>query len=101
MSEIVIVLGKDSDAATFSSWADNVKTAFNNEFLNPSTKYYVGVGDLGYRQTHNLLAIAFGLIPDSTAAQNVANSISRDVVSGGNHLNTGALGTKYMYLLLE
>ncbi|GLB44347.1 putative bacterial alpha-L-rhamnosidase C-terminal domain [Lyophyllum shimeji] len=100
MSDIAIVLGKSADAATFSSQARNVKTAFNNAFFSNSTGYYVGVGDSGYRQTHNLLALAFGLVPNSTAAQFVADSVSRDVVARGNHLNTGALGTKYLLPIL-
>ncbi|KAG6839201.1 hypothetical protein C0991_004955 [Blastosporella zonata] len=100
MSKIATLLGKSPDASTLDSQAADVKTAFNNAFLSPSAGYYVGVGDLGYRQTHNILAIAFGLTPNSTSAQNAADSVFRDVVSRGNHLNTGALGTKYILPVL-
>ncbi|KAG6918721.1 hypothetical protein DXG01_012206 [Tephrocybe rancida] len=100
MSQIATVLGKSADATSFNSQAANVKVAFNNAFLSPSNGFYVGVGDSGYRQTHNLLAIAFGLAPNSTTAQNAADSIARDVASRGNHLNTGALGTKYILPVL-
>ncbi|KAG6918731.1 hypothetical protein DXG01_012216 [Tephrocybe rancida] len=100
MSQIATVLGKSADATSFNSQAANVKVAFNNAFLSPSNGFYVGVGDSGYRQTHNLLAVAFGLAPNSTTAQNAADSIARDVASRGNHLNTGALGTKYILPVL-
>lgn len=101
MNQVATVLNKAADASTFSSQAVNVKNAFNQVFLNSGTGYYVGSGDSGYRQTHNLLALAFGLIPNATTAQVVADSISRDVVSRSNHLNTGALGTKYLLPVLS
>ncbi|KAG5653242.1 hypothetical protein H0H81_001499 [Sphagnurus paluster] len=100
MNQIAVVLGRSADATTFSNQATNVKNAFNNAFLSKATGYYAGVGDSGYRQTHNLLALAFDLAPNTTSAQTVADSISRDVVARGNHLNTGALGTKYILPIL-
>lgn len=101
MNQVAIVLNKTSDVSTFSSQATNVKNAFNQAYLNRGTGYYVGVGDSGYRQTHNLLALAFGLTPNATTAQFVADSIARDVVSRNTHLNTGALGTKYILPVLS
>lgn len=99
MSDVATVLNKTSDASTFSTQAQNVKTAFNNAFLNATTGYYTGVGDSGYRQTHNILALAFGLAPNASI-QTVADSISQDVFSRGTHLNTGALGTKFLLPVL-
>uniref|UniRef100_A0A8H8CEE4 alpha-L-rhamnosidase n=1 Tax=Psilocybe cubensis TaxID=181762 RepID=A0A8H8CEE4_PSICU len=99
MSEIASVLKKDSDSSTFSNQAQDVKTAFNNAFLNPNTGYYTGVGDSGYRQTHNILALAFGLAPNASI-QKVADSISQNISSIGTHLNTGALGTKFLLPVL-
>ncbi|TFK37505.1 bacterial alpha-L-rhamnosidase-domain-containing protein [Crucibulum laeve] len=95
MQEIATVLNKTSDATTFTGQANSVNTAFNNVFFNHTTGYYTGTGDQGYRQTHNLLALSFGLVP-SASIQNVADSIAQDVSSRGTHLNTGALGTKYI-----
>ncbi|KAG5651061.1 hypothetical protein H0H81_010043 [Sphagnurus paluster] len=100
MNQIALTLGISSDATTFSNQAANVKTAFNNAFLSKNTGYYAGVGDSGYRQTHNLLALAFDLAPNATSAQTIADGISRDVVARSNHLNTGALGTKYILPIL-
>lgn len=100
MNQVAVVLGKTADVSTFSTQAANVKTAFNGAFLSSSTGYYVGVGDSGYRQTHNLLALAFDLAPNNNTAQVVADSISRDVVNRQTHLNTGALGTKYILPML-
>jgi alpha-L-rhamnosidase len=93
-------LGKDADAARFAENAAVVKTAFNDAFLDRAAGYYRGVGDKGYRQTHNVLALAFGLVPDDRTAQRVADSIVADVRAKGTKLNTGVLGTKYLLPVL-
>jgi alpha-L-rhamnosidase len=97
---VATVLGNTADTSTFASQAAAVKTAFNSAFLNHGTGYYVGVGDSGYRQSHNLLALAFGLTPNATTAQVVADSVAADVTSRGGHLNTGALSTKQLLPML-
>ncbi|KAF8965132.1 bacterial alpha-L-rhamnosidase-domain-containing protein [Flammula alnicola] len=100
MENIATVLNKTSDASTFSTQAANVKMAFNSAFLSSTTGYYVGVGDQGYRQTHNLLALGFSLAP-TASIQHVADSIAQNISSIGNHLNTGALGTKLLLPVLS
>ncbi|KAF7354273.1 hypothetical protein MVEN_01115400 [Mycena venus] len=100
MSTVATVLGNTADASTFASQAAAVKSAFNSAFLSHSTGYYVGNGDSGYRQSHNLLALAFGLTPNTTTAQVVADSVAADVTSRGGHLNTGALSTKQILPML-
>ncbi|MEU6642794.1 family 78 glycoside hydrolase catalytic domain [Saccharomonospora sp. NPDC046836] len=93
-------LGKDADAARFAEQAAVVKEAFNNAFLDHTAGYYRGDGDRGYRQTHNVLALAFGLAPDEETADRVAASIVTDVRAKGTTLNTGVLGTKYLLPVL-
>jgi hypothetical protein len=93
-------LGRTMDAAAFAAHALTVKTAFNNTFLDRAQGHYRGNGDRGYRQTHNVLALAFGLTPDDTTAQRVAAGIVADIEAKGTHLNTGVLGTKYLLPVL-
>ncbi|KAF5317533.1 hypothetical protein D9619_013227 [Psilocybe cf. subviscida] len=100
MNQVATVLNKTADVTAFATQAANVKTAFNNVFLNSTTGYYVGVGDSGYRQTHNLLALGFNLVPPSSI-QTVADSVASDVAVKGTHLNTGCLGTKYILPMLS
>lgn len=101
MEEVATVLGQTADASTFASQAAAVKDAFNTNFLNPSTGYYTGVGDSGYRQSHNILALAFNLLSNLTTSQVVADSIANDaMVTKGGHLNTGALSTKHLLPVL-
>lgn len=99
MEDIAKVLKKTGDATTFSMQASAVKASFNNAYLSNSTGYYIGQQnrDRGvYRQTHNILALAFGLPPNASIAKIVGDSIARDVDARGVHLNTGALGTKWL-----
>lgn len=100
MERIAEVRGRSADAAGFAARARAVQAAFNAEFLDPETGHYRGTGDRGYRQTHNVLALAFELAPDAAAAQRVADGIAADVRAKGTHLNTGALGTKYLLPVL-
>ncbi|GAB3430702.1 family 78 glycoside hydrolase catalytic domain [Actinophytocola sediminis] len=93
-------LDRDADAARFADQARVVRAAFNETFLDSAAGYYRGTGDRGYRQTHNVLAIAFGLTPDQETADRVAASIVADVRAKGTKLNTGVLGTKYLLPVL-
>ena len=93
-------LGKDADAARFAADAAVVKDTFNRVFLDTDRGLYRGNGDRGYRQTHNVLAVAFGLTPDAATEQRVVDSIAADVRAKGVHLNTGVLGTKYLLPVL-
>lgn len=93
-------LGRTDDAAHFAENAAIVKDTFNATFLDTARGYYRGAGDRGYRQTHNVLAVQFGLTPDAATEQRVVDSIAADVVAKGVHLNTGVLGTKYLLPVL-
>ena len=100
MAKTAEFLGHDADVAEFEANAEVVKDAFNAKFLDEDKGYYVGSGDAGYRQTHNVLALAFDLTPNADVAKSTAASIVADIAAKGNHLNTGVLGTKYLLPVL-
>jgi len=100
MAKTATLLGKTADAAHFEANAAVVKEGFNAAFLDTAAGYYRGSGDNGYRQTHNALALAFGLAPDAATAQRVADSLAADVTAKGDKLNTGSLGSKYLLPVL-
>ncbi|PUB24803.1 alpha-L-rhamnosidase [Promicromonospora sp. AC04] len=93
-------LGRAADVEHFSRNAATIRAAFNNTFLDNAAGHYRGDGDRGYRQTHNVLAVAFGLVPDAATAQQVVDSIVADVRAKGTKLNTGVLGTKWLLPVL-
>ena len=92
--------GPPGAAARFDAQARAVKAAFNAEFLDAGAAVYRGRDDRGYRQTHNVLALAFDLAPDAETAQRVADGIAADVRARGTHLDTGVLGTKHLLPVL-
>lgn len=85
-------LGRDADAERFADRADQLRTDFNDAFLDLDAGLYRTPSDNGYRQTSNALALEFGLVPDDARAA-VADALAQDVRSRANHLNTGTLGT--------
>jgi len=99
IAKIERVLGKDSEARHFDTMAMRVRDAFNHRFLDPAKGLYRGEGDDGVRQTHQLLALGFGLVP---AAQRrcVADALVQAVHAHDDHLDTGALGTKLLLPVL-
>lgn len=53
----------------------------------------------GYRQTSNLVALYYGLVPAGHETAVYGNLIA-DIRGRGNHLNTGAIGTKMLLPVL-
>lgn len=96
-SEIAKRLGHDLDAAVFADRAQTMAADFNNRYFDAASTTYTAGG--AYWQTNNVLPLAFGLVPKASR-QAVADSIAADVVSRGNHLNTGVLGTKHLFRVL-
>lgn len=92
LAAIARTVGNDRDAQEFDLLADKIAAAFHQRFYNPVTQTY---GDVPayYVQTSNLLALSFGLAPEEVRDA-VAANLSADVASRGDHLNTGATGTK-------
>lgn len=93
-------LGKAADVEHFARNAAAIRAAFNDAFLDGAAGRYRGTGDRGYRQTHNVLAVAFGLVPDAATTQRVVDGIVADVRAKGTKLNTGVLGTKWLLPVL-
>ena len=96
MAKIAAILGEEADAGYFSALADTVKQAFNEKFFNPDTNLYGG--DEAY-QTYQLIALVGGLVPEEHR-QAVFNTIIQDLHERDNHLNTGIIGTKYLWPVL-
>ncbi|RIJ50726.1 alpha-L-rhamnosidase [Maribellus luteus] len=96
MAEIAKVLGKTEDAERYAALSDTIKQAFNDKFFNPETFLY---GTDSTYQTYQLLALAGNVVPDGYR-NNVVKTVVDDLEKRGNHLNTGILGTKYLWPVL-
>lgn len=97
MADMAQILGKKEDEAHFRSLADTIRQAFNKKFLDPKTNLY---GTKTPYQTYQVLALAFGLAPHSHQS-GILHALIDDIVKNHqNHLNTGILGTKYLFPVL-
>ncbi len=85
LSKIAAIIGKKEDAVQYGSLANDIKTAFDNQFVAPD-------GQLtSPTQTAYVLALAFGLLPDRTVPK-TADYLALNVGKFG-HLTTGLVGT--------
>ncbi|WP_186757594.1 family 78 glycoside hydrolase catalytic domain [Echinicola salinicaeni] len=97
MADIALVLGKEGDARYFNSLSDTIKMEFNKKFFNTETFLY---GTDSIYQTYQLLALAGGIVPENME-ERVLKTVVDDVLARENHLNTGIIGTKYLWPILE
>lgn len=94
---IAAVLGEDD--TEWREAAAEVRSAFVAAFLDEGSALVRGVGDDGFRQSHAVLALAHGLLPEPIR-QAVADRLADDVRARGHHLDTGALATKHLLPVL-
>ncbi len=109
MADIARALGREEEAAGFAEAASHMKGAFHRSYYRREEALYdTGVwSDHGgraryrtrYRQTSNLLALAFGLVPPSQR-QRVFERLCRDIEEKDFHLDTGCIGTPFLLPVL-
>jgi len=103
LSRIGTVLGHDDDAEAFAAYASEIAASFNETFFDADTgRYDTNESDAGgYRQTSNLLPLAFDLVaPESRAA--VLETLSANIrEEHDSHLDTGVVGTKQLFTTLS
>jgi alpha-L-rhamnosidase len=85
LAEIAKIIGKNDDAKTYSTLAENIKKAFVTEFVTSNGRL------ISHTQTAYSLALSFDLLPKNLI-QNAAKYLADDVKKMG-HLTTGFVGT--------
>jgi alpha-L-rhamnosidase len=85
LAKIAGIIGRTDDAKQYSALSENIKKAFQKEFVTPSGRLS------SHTQTAYSLALAFNLLPENMVA-NAAQYLADDVKSMG-HLTTGFVGT--------
>ncbi len=103
MNKIAEEIGEDgSDYITAS---EKILIAFNEKFYDDEKGYYSTTfwdqkgGRTRYRQTSNLLPLAFDMVPEGEKDR-VIESLVRDIREKGNHLDTGCTGTRFILPVL-
>jgi alpha-L-rhamnosidase len=103
-------IGNTSGASKYDNLAATIRTAINNEFYDAANHTYrdpLGlvshatggpngpITSTAYDQSANVFGLAFGLAP-AQDRQVIANGLAANVTAQGNHLATGANGSKYI-----
>jgi len=100
LSEVASVLGHEEDAQTYAALVEEIRTAFNDEFLDTDANIYRTGETDEYRQTSNVMPLAFGMVPDDREDAVVANLVADVMERRDGHLNTGVHGTKWLLPVL-
>ena len=88
------VLDKRDDAARYGRLFSRIRKAFQKRFIN--REGFVGSGT----QTGYVLALHFGLMPETLRGRAVAELV-RNIKRGGNKLATGFVGTSFLPYVLS
>lgn len=89
MAKMAKAIDKTDDAQMYSELYENIKTAFNKTFVSADGRIK------GDTQTCYVLALRFGLLPDSLRPV-AAKYLTDDIAKRGNHLSTGFVGVGYL-----
>ena len=90
MARVAALLGKTNDAEDYAKLAEDIRTAFNEKFYDPTNRFYA---------TDSQCANALPLVMDLCESSNreaVVDAIVRDVRSRGNALTAGDVGYRYL-----
>ena len=106
MQEIAEMLGETEDVSEYKTAADTIYNAFNEKLYNEEKGIYetsvwneAGKRDASYRQTSNLVPLAFGLVPESRRQRVIENLID-NIRQRNHHLDTGCVGTQFILPVL-
>lgn len=95
LAAIAKVLGHTDDAQAYSRLAEQIRTAFNSAFFNPSTSDYANGS-----QTANALPLFLHMQPKDAGGA-VAGNLANDVLYEHNtHVTTGFIGVRYLLPVL-
>ena len=105
MAEFAHRLGKRDDAREYEDAMEKIYDAFNAKFYNAEKGYYetttwTQIGTrTQYRQTSQLVPLAFGLVPEEYV-DSVLESLINDIKEKDYHLDTGCMGTRHILPIL-
>lgn len=100
------ILGRVAEAAAWRGSAEQVRAALLNRFYDSATATFrsnittrADGRPVGYRQTSNAVPLAMGLVPADQVSRVSANLVA-DIKRRGGHLDTGIVGSRYLYRAL-
>lgn len=94
MSKVATVFGRQADAEAYDSVADQIREAFQQEYVTPNGRLTSNT------QTAYVLALAFDLLPEKLRPRAVERLVA-DIEQRGYHPSTGFLGTPLLCNVLS
>ncbi|HEX3626713.1 MAG TPA: family 78 glycoside hydrolase catalytic domain [Verrucomicrobiae bacterium] len=95
MEDEAKMLGKDDDSRQFHLLAEQIKTAFNEKFLDRGKGQYSNG-----TQTSCVLPLAFGLVPDGIRERVFNHLVDKIENDSHGHIGTGLIGGQYLMRVL-
>jgi alpha-L-rhamnosidase len=87
VGQVARVLGRDNEAEHYLALADEVREAFNREYVTPAGRV------LSDSATAYALALEFALLPDAAQRRRAAKRLVALVRANGYRISTGFVGT--------
>ncbi|MFK4790886.1 family 78 glycoside hydrolase catalytic domain [Microbacterium sp. ZW T5_56] len=87
VADAAALLGREEDARTYAALADDVRTAFQREYVSRSGRL------LSDSATAYALALAFDLLDEADERQHAADRLAEIVAANGYRIATGFIGT--------
>ena len=105
ITKIAEILGETEDVIIYKNACENIYKAFNEKFYNSEKQIYETTFweqkglRTKYRQTSNLLPLAFGLVSIENKKAVLENLVN-DIVKKDYHFDTGCTGVKFVLPVL-
>ncbi len=105
IKRIAEILGETEDIELYKNACENIYKAFNKKFYNEQKQIYETTfwDQKGlrtkYRQTSNLLPLAFDMVPEENKKAVLENLVN-DIIKKGYHFDTGCTGVKFVLPVL-
>lgn len=93
-------LGRADEAAAYREAASRLAAAYHREYFDDVSGSY-RVAGVGYRQSLNILPLAFGAVPDEHRAAVFASLVGDLENRTGRHLDCGAASVKQLLPVLD
>ena len=105
ITRIAEILGETEDISIYKNACENIYKVFNKKFYNSEKQIYETTfwDQKGlrtkYRQTSNLLPLAFGMVPEENKKAVLENLVN-DIIKKDYHFDTGCTGVKFVLPVL-
>jgi alpha-L-rhamnosidase len=101
LSKIAYVLGRTDDAEKYSKLAEKIRDAYNKRYLKrdcyTALEALIPVLSIGFSQTANAIPLYLDIVPLDKRESVIKRLLDDLITAHDYHLNTGIVGTKYIF----